>query len=196
VKFNKSIPTQGPLADVGTKEIKSLFPADDDYFEFYDDTDAASCLKALKDLDAYIAAEGPFDAVIAFSSAASFISTYLLHKLDEDRRRYQIDPIFKCAVFISGVRPVDYAALQRGEIVWAVPSHEKLIQIPTANIWGSEDALFRDSSLELSKFCAKETTNVLVHSGEHEVPGSKSKEAITSSVNIIRRAIDMSLTSQ
>ena len=66
-----------------TIESQAYFPADGEYFAYFDDTSAASCSKALEYLETYIIAEGPFDGVLAFSQGASLASTLMIHNFKQ-----------------------------------------------------------------------------------------------------------------
>lgn len=100
----------------------------------------------------------------------------------------------KCAVFFSGGVPVAYDALLRGEIrAMELAAEGEIISIPTANIWGSQDALWPGRALALSEMCSSNVRTVYIHEGGHEVPGSKSKTAVTGVVHAIRKTIDHAL---
>lgn len=68
-----------------------------------------------------------------------------------------------------------------------------LILVPTAHIWGQNDALYPDFGPVLSRMCDRETRVVVVHGGSHEVPGSKDPNAVTSAVHAIRRTVERAL---
>jgi hypothetical protein len=157
-------------------------------------TSAASSLKAIDELDAYIAAEGPYDGVIAFSQPATLVITLMIRKFKEDPEGQRADPLFKCAVFFSpAMMPVDYKALQVGEFhTLNFATDGEIIDIPTAHIWGSGDQWAATGS-ELSRMCKANVRSVFIHDGGHEVPGPGSKVAVTSTVNVIRRAVDTAL---
>lgn len=153
-----------------------------------------SCRKALNDLDAYIATEGPFDAVLAFSQGAALAATLIVRKFNEDPRRQHVDPVFKCAVFLSGGVPCDPAALLHDEVrILDVGSDGEVIPVPTAHIWGLNDLPWPP---KLSELCVTQGRTVFIHDGGHEVPGSRSKEAVTGTVHAIRRTIDKALYKQ
>lgn len=101
---------------------------------------------------------------------------------------------FKCAVFFSGGVPVSYDALLRGELrAMGFGTEGEIISIPTANIWGSQDALWPGRALALSDMCSSNVRTVYIHDGGHEVPGSKSKAAVTEVVHAIRKTVDHAL---
>lgn len=100
---------------------------------------------------------------------------------------------FSCAVFFSGDVPVAYDALICGEIrEMELLTGWEIISIPTANIWGSQDALWPGRALALSEMCSSVRT-VYIHDGGHHVPGSKSMAAVTGVVHAIRKTIDLAL---
>lgn len=101
---------------------------------------------------------------------------------------------FSFAVFLSGDVPVAYDALLRGEIrEMELLTGWEIISIPTANIWGSQDALWPGRALALSEMCSSNVRTVYLHDGGHEVPGSKPMAALTGVVQAIRKTIDLAL---
>ena len=102
-------------------------------------------------------------------------------------------------MFIAGGVPVDPDLLiHRGELRQLSGSVDGcLISIPTANIYGRNDTLWPGSSEQLSELCDEKAKAVLVHDGGHEVPGSgTSKDALISTVKVIRRAVDKAMHAQ
>lgn len=175
-------------------EIRSFFSSEDEFFSYFDASSVASCRKALDDLDAYIAAEGPFDGVMAFSQGAALAATLIVRKFRQDSEGQRTNPVFKCALFISGGLPCDPYALMQDEL--RLLSHDvdrEPILVPTAHIWGAHDLSFPGSSAELSRLCWPQGRTEFIHEGGHEVPGFGSKEAVIGSVHAIRRAIDKAL---
>ena len=153
-----------------------------------------SCRKALDDLDAYITEEGPFDAVLAFSQGAALAATFIIRKFNQDPKQQHINSVFKCAIFISGGIPRDPAALLYDEMrSLDYPTDGEVIPVPTAHIWGSNDLL---SPSELSRLCKSQGRTTFIHGGGHEVPGSRSKDAVTGTVHAIRRTIDKTVYTQ
>jgi Serine hydrolase (FSH1) len=175
-------------------EIKNLFYSDASFFAYFDSTSAPSSLKAVNELDAYIAAEGPYDGVIAFSQPAALVTTLMIRKLKEDPEGHRADPLFKCAIFFSpAIMPVDYEALQVGEVrKLSFTADGEIIDIPTAHIWGCNDQ-WAATGNELSRMCKARVRSVFIHDGGHEMPGPGSKVAVTHTVNVIQRAIDTAL---
>lgn len=70
----------------------------------------------------------------------------------------------------------------------------EIISIPTAHVWGSQDTLWPGRALALSEICSSNMRTVYIHDGGHEVPGSKSKAAVTGTVHAIRKTIDQALS--
>lgn len=64
------------------------------------------------------------------------------------------------------------------------------IGIPTAHIWGSNDALYPTFGPVLSELCTRENQEVYIHDGGHEIPGPKDLEAVKAVVAAIRRTIE------
>ena len=148
-----------------------------------------SIRKALSDLKRYIAEDGPFDGVIAFSVGATLAATLIISELHKHRGPDTRAP-FKCAVFLSGGLPYDPAAVMRNEIQHLGTGGEEPIQIPTAHIWGSNDVLAKGTSVILSDLCNPHLKTVFVHDLGHDVPGARSHEAMNGAIRAIRRTID------
>ncbi|MCJ1262835.1 hypothetical protein MMC22_002705 [Lobaria immixta] len=188
---------EGAIAHPMDPGIKSLVSEHDEFFCYLDETSASSCITALDDLETYMAAEGPFDAVMAFSQGASLAATLMIQKLWQDPIQQHINPLFKCAVFFSGGIPGDPVAIRRNEPrLLDHATDGEVIQVPTAHIWGSKDPQHLSFGLPLSQLCKNETRMVFTHEGGHEVPGSSSKDAVTGSVNAIRRTVAKAVSAQ
>jgi hypothetical protein len=100
-------------------------------------------------------------------------------------------PMFKCAIFLSGVRPTNVclASDADGDIRWLDEALDGvLIDIPTAHIFAANDPAIPGESAKLSELCAADKRVVFIHDQGHEVP--KSKEAVLKAVHTIRRVID------
>ena len=151
-------------------------------------------MKAVEALDAYIAAEGPFDAIMGFSQGAYLAATLLALKVKQNPQKQLMDPIFKCAVFFSGDCPYDPVVL-RGEIL-DLDMEGETITIPTTHVWGHNDKVWPGRALKLSKMCKKKGRTVYIHDGGHDIPGSKSKAAVIGIVHAIRRTVDSALCTQ
>ncbi|MCJ1293425.1 hypothetical protein MMC34_004980 [Xylographa carneopallida] len=180
-------------------EIQSLFSPNDEFFGYFDPGRPSTCQTALAQLERYVAYSGPFDGVLAFSQGAALASTLIVHLSQLDPAGQTLAPVFKVAVFIAGGVPVDPDLLiHRGELRQLSGSVDGcLISIPTANIYGRNDTLWPGSSEQLSELCDEKAKAVLVHDGGHEVPGSgTSKDALISTVKVIRRAVDKAMHAQ
>lgn len=145
--------------------------------------------KALLDLERYVTEEGPFDGVLAFSSGAALAATLIIKKFREHQGPNP-NPPFKCAIFLSGGIPFDPEAILQGEIRNIGATDGELIKIPTAHIWGSNDELYKSTSVILSESCNHDLKTVFVHDLGHDVPGARSHDAMNGAVRAIRRTID------
>ena len=142
----------------------------------------------------YITKEGPFDGVMAFSLGAALVATLMIRNSQQDLTQPRVAPLFKCAIFLSGGIPFDNAALLQGKVQTLDAGEGEIIQIPTAHIWGSNDVLSPGTSSVLSMMCSAQLRTILIHDGGHEVPGARSKDAVTAAVHVIRRSIDRALS--
>lgn len=163
-------------------EIESLVSPGEEYFDYFEEDSAASLLKALNDLDNYVEIQGPFDGVIGFSLGAMLAATLLI------RRARILAPVpFKLAIFFSGCPPSDPDGLVEGQFR-AIHAGE-LIKIPTAHVWGSVERGEADWPPALRDTCARELREEFVHDGGHEVPGSRDRASVMSTVQAIRRTV-------
>lgn len=153
------------------------------------------CLHTIDALEAYIAAEGPFDAVMGFSQGALLAATLLARKVKQAPHQQLIDPVFKCAVFFSGGHPYDSTTNSRGEFLDMEMEGEK-ISIPTTHVWGSNDQIWPGRAIKLSEICKEKGRTIYIHDGGHDIPGPKSKAAVTNIVHSIRRTVDSALFAQ
>ncbi|KAA8564178.1 hypothetical protein EYC84_011125 [Monilinia fructicola] len=177
--------------------LEVLVPTDMQTFDWADKESAESCARALKDLDAYVSENGPFDGVLAFSSGAALAATLIIHKQQQNPKQERLSPTFKFAVFFSGGTPGDPAALlQRGEIRYLQSNSRHTIHIPTAHIWGANDNLYPSFGPILRDLCDSELREEFVHEGAHEIPGSADKKGVASATRIIKRTIERALSRQ
>ncbi|KAL9618084.1 MAG: hypothetical protein Q9160_007154 [Pyrenula sp. 1 TL-2023] len=182
---------EGVISAPINPEARDYFPADDAYFQYFSEDDPAGCLKAVHDLDNFIAAEGPFDGVIAFSQGAAVASTLMLDRLRRDRARELVDPVFKCAIFIGAAIPCDPAELAEQGIIRPLSSEAdgEVIEIPTTHIWGQQE--WSPLPPRMAMLCRGEQRNVYTHEGGHVIPGTQMGDALTECVRVMKRAISM-----
>ncbi|KAF2650361.1 DUF341 domain protein [Lophiostoma macrostomum CBS 122681] len=158
-------------------EIKSLYPSSDAYFTYFL-PDSTSILRAIEQLDQYIAEEGPFDGAIGFSQGAGLLSTYLI-KLSQESPQAPLP--LKCAVFFSAASIFSLRELAEGRVKLLDPQIEgqvPLLSLPTAHIWGQKDEKFDKESKLLSLLCDKRLRHIFVHGEGHEIPSSRAGEAV------------------
>lgn len=149
---------------------------------------------ALAQLAGYIALEGPYDGVLAYSHGASLAATYIV----QQAQLHPTSPLpFKCAIFLSGGIPADPSALDRNELRLLNPMRDgKPLMLPTAHVWGANDTLYPGTSAVLSELCDEGMKCVFVHDEGHTLPNGKVKEAVLSAARVIRRTVDKALTMQ
>ena len=164
--------------------IESISSPHDKYFAYYDVGSEASMQTAQRDLASYVAAEGPFDGVLAFSQGSALVARFLQgqgqgqgSQLHGHHRASPLPP-FKCAIFLSG-HPPDHDTTDGSAS----------IMIPTVHIWGTNDELDPKQPEKLSNLCKSDCRSVFVHEGGHEVPNSRHADALTHAVRVIRRAL-------
>ena len=96
---------------------------------------------------------------------------------------------FKLAVFLSAGMALDGAALEYGE-VRMFNRTDLRIGIPTAHVWGENDASAPGQGKLLSELCEPGKRATAVHMGGHSVPGVKDKRDLDAAVKAIKRAIE------
>jgi hypothetical protein len=164
-------------------------PSEQEAFAYFDENSVKSALKACNDFNTFLETDGPYDGVIAFSQAVPLVSSWMVQQV---RQGNPIEATFKCAVFFSaGAVPYDIDALRKGSNVLVTEKESgAIIDIPTAHVWGEADWA-ADTAMEFTKLCKSDTRSFFVHKGGHEIPGSRAEDAVTRSVNIIRRAVQL-----
>lgn len=149
---------------------------------------------ALAQLATYIALEGPYDGVLAYSHGAAFAATYIIQQA---QLHPTLPPPFKCALFLSGGIPLDPLPLDRDEIRRLEPETDgKPLKLPTAHIWGSNDKLYPDTSSVLSKLCDDGMKFVFTHEEGHDIPNARAEGALLGAAQVIRRTVDRVLTAR
>ncbi|KAI1179864.1 serine hydrolase FSH [Nemania sp. FL0916] len=171
-------------------DLKGIFSENDQYFQYFDVDDAPSCRKAASDLEHFIAAEGPFDGVLAFSQGAALAATLMAQRWQRDPVAEAADPIFKCAIFFGAGLPCDPASLQ-GEHPQGLSAklHGEVIHVPTTHVWGQKDP--SPYPPMLADLCKSELRQVYIHEGGHGIPGLQNGEALRESVRVIQRSISL-----
>ncbi|KAI9927188.1 hypothetical protein MW887_003572 [Aspergillus wentii] len=173
-------------------EIKDFVSEGDQGFSYFDPNSTDASLRAVSDLQRLIVEDGPYDGILAFSQGMMLASTLLVH-LQRQKAAGEIAAFpFKCAVFFSPrLGPLDYKELEAGKFVEvdgdAIP---EFLSIPTTLIWGSADPC-APKAVDMQKMFQADLLSTYVHGGGHEVPGVGDKEAVTQTVNRIRRTVDI-----
>lgn len=173
--------------------IENLATSEELCFAYYEPWCIESFDKAVADLERYLATDGPFDGIIAFSQGASLATAILV-----DESRLQRSGL-RCGIFFCGRLPfvdvdVDVEAptgSSRYRHATAVPpgGTDLRIDIPTAHIWGAEDSIEPGQGLALNELCHSGRRYGHIHRGGHEVPGAKDKDDLVESANAIRRML-------
>lgn len=141
--------------------IAALFPKDQ-YYAYYDPTDATSILQAVDDLSAYVSAEGPFDGVMGFSQGAALAAMLLVR--DPSRMP------FSFAIFLCAGLPFCEKSLRKGVLRHPDPKVDReLIGVPTAHIVGARDDAL-EASLGLRDLCYERLRGIFDHGAGHELP--------------------------
>ncbi|CAH0022094.1 unnamed protein product [Clonostachys rhizophaga] len=179
---------QGVLKTSIHSEIQDFFPQREEYFEYFDLNDVSSCQEAVRNLEDFIATEGPFDGVIGFSQGAALAAAVMAQRQRKQPLEEAANPVFKCAIFISAAVVFDPISLGEGflrALSWDVDG--EVVHVPTTHIWGQKDP--SPFPPILAKLCNTTTRQVYIHDGGHGIPGSHMGEALGECVRVIRRSI-------
>lgn len=178
-------------ADNHQLDVEALSTPGSSCYAFYNPEDLSSLRNSINQLNEYVLAEGPFDAVMGFSGGAVLAAMYLMEQqLRQDRGDVKAELPFKCGIFLASASCRSEASVL-GTDVQEVD--KGLIRIPTVHIWGSNDMVAPTGGEDLSKMCDPAQRTTLVHDGRHEVPR---KNHLTESVHVIRRALHLIETRQ
>ena len=146
----------------------------------------------MTDLEQYCIFEGPFDFITGSSLSASLAASLLIRKAQENPEQ---EPLFKGAVFFSGITPFDYKALSKHEIQLLDPARDGvLLTLPTANIWRANDERHAAHSSILSQLCSPETNINVVHEAAGMIPGAGAEEYLVEAAHAFRRTVDRAIT--
>ncbi|KAL9049435.1 MAG: hypothetical protein Q9162_007221 [Coniocarpon cinnabarinum] len=161
----------GPMTWPTQPGIEEAFGEQECCYTYWDPSNAASIEAAVDYLEEFMNSDGPFDGVLAFSQGAALAATLLAKNVKASNGKYLKHPLFKCAIFLSAMRPVDYSALASGEIRMLSRAQDGVIYtIPTSNIWGAKDSQYPGVPEQVSDLCLAEQSTTFVHSKGHEVP--------------------------
>ena len=167
--------------------IEDVFGPQEECYACFDPDSVTSIQTALRDLKDYMTADGPFDGVMAFSQGAALAALLLIE--EAATRPTRQPPIFKCAIFLSGIVPCDHEELAQGRIRWLDPAYDaEVITVPTTHIWGSNDREYPGISEGLSKLCKADRRREVVHKGGHEIPGTRD-ESLVDMVQAIKETL-------
>ncbi|KAI1253865.1 hypothetical protein MGN70_004260 [Eutypa lata] len=186
---------EGTLPAEMDPDLREVFSPVDEFFAYADFKDIPSCVAALDNLKSYLEAEGPFDAVLAFSQGASLVVSYIAQTMKRNPVAENLSPTFKCAILFAPVAALEPELLRQTTVRTLDPSVDgEVINIPTAHIWGCNDTL--TDAVTISSLCASDTKEVYVHSGGHEIPGSRMNNDVKNIVRVIRRVVSMATYKQ
>jgi hypothetical protein len=154
---------------------------------------ALSCIEAMKRLEEYITAEGPYDGIMGFSQGANLALSWMINKQREAKGGVLQQFPFKFGVFFSNPWGVyEASALESGHLVYLEEGTiEGLLDLPTAHIWGSADK-DHELALMISKACVGGKRSVFVHDRGHEIPSKTN--AVISMAKTINQAIVRALS--
>ncbi|KAK8850861.1 DUF341 domain protein [Apiospora arundinis] len=163
--------------------VESLAGTEDRrFYAYYNPADTTTIPRALSQLDEYVRAEGPFDAILGFSAGAVLAAMYLVDQQRRQKADEGAPPAlpFKCAVLLS-------PGSSSTELAWlGFDAQKDTIRIPTAHVWGSADDVAPTGGQDLAETCDASRRQIAIHGGGHELP---SQSDLTKAVHIIRKTI-------
>jgi hypothetical protein len=176
------------MEELTRKELKEFIRSEEETFAYCIPTKPETCISAVNDLERYLDAEGPYDGVIGFSLGATFVLSWMIKKVREQKDDRSVKLPFKVGIFFSNAgRLLEYNDATGQCVVPYDPiAVEGLLDIPTAHIWGFADPDSENAQMA-SQACNEEFRSVFVHEKGHEVP--MSAENIISTAKVINRAI-------
>lgn len=142
----------------------------------------------MEQLAEYVATNGPFDGVIGFSQGAVLAATLIIAT---EKKLIMMENPFRCAIFLCGGLPFDFAALQNGEVKLLDPNENAtLMHLPTTNAWASNDLDYPGMGPPLSKLCSEANTHEIIHDAGHGVPaeGEEFARLVSAVVATIEKA--------
>ncbi|KAA8571253.1 hypothetical protein EYC84_000583 [Monilinia fructicola] len=166
--------------------MQGIFPVGE-YWAFTDPYNPETIIPFLAELEEYIEAEGPFDALFGFSYGAALAGTFLM---DQQRKNpMKLSFSFKCAIFICSLAPFKVV----GDRVQQMSGHTdgESLSIPTAHIFGSKDDECYEGSLELMKLCNAKVREAFDHGGAHEIP--RGGKVTSDMASVITKTIEKAL---
>ena len=121
---------------------------------------------------------------------ASSLIVNLLQKLKEEEQ----SP-FKGAIFFNGTAPLDLAASNNGEIRYLESTvNQKLVTIPTANIWGLRDKLHNETARQLNAFFSQDSSLNLAHNSHTAIPGAADENDLVAAAQVVRQTVIKAIT--
>ncbi|PYI08360.1 hypothetical protein BO78DRAFT_310716 [Aspergillus sclerotiicarbonarius CBS 121057] len=180
--------------------LAPYFPDEEEGYAFFDPSKPKTLTTALDNLEAFIASEGPFDAILAFSHGAQLAATLLV-----ERGRQAQSPVrsIRCAIFLSGGIPYYSAGVgaNSGVLppmakVGGEEDEEAVLHLPTTHVWGQNETRYPGTSEVLSRLCKQEWRAVFIHAGGHEIPGFKSHACLAGAVGAIKQTMHLAVSVQ
>ncbi|KAI5867649.1 serine hydrolase-domain-containing protein [Durotheca rogersii] len=159
-----------------SEDVASLASPDQDFYAFYHPVTYGGLRQAIDHLDAFVTAEGPYDAVMGFSAGSVLAALYLLETQQKGTGMRAMP--FRYGLFFSSAKSKE-AMSSLG-----IDPNSEAIQIPTIHIWGDKDEMEPTGGKDLSQICLASRRTILVHEGGHEFPRDMS---LTKAVHAIRR---------
>ncbi|KAL4860668.1 hypothetical protein BDV12DRAFT_91895 [Aspergillus spectabilis] len=176
-------------------ELKGIVPPP--YFNHYprDKPPGRDLQTAIEYTYRIIARDGPFDAVMGFSQGAALAFSLLQHharsKGSSADSESEPEPLFKVAVFICAGAPYELSGEKMVSSPGDSETEEKgkgyLVNIPTAHIVGSQDALYAQG-MKLYRLCDPGKAEVYDHGGRHMIPFDGERN--DAMVGVIERVIE------
>lgn len=157
---------EGLIVAPKAKGVDSLAAVDEDFYAYFHPLQPETLEVALQNLRDYLAEEGPFDGVVAFSQGSALAASYMLQNQADTSV-----PLWSFAVLFSG-EPGQFVDDRRKE-----GRTDGIITIPTLHVCGATDTTNPIQNALLDQQCCSTTKLNFVHQGAHEIPSSSNDVA-------------------
>lgn len=182
---------EGTIPVAMDKELEGYFPSNDQYFAFFDPNDPQSVSRAMDNLSIYVHENGPFPIIGCSSIATSLGASLILRHAQENPEQ---PALFDGAIFFNGYSPLSLAIAGNSELSFLDPqNHSAFINIPTANIWGTNDERHAVAAEALNRLCTAEMNEKFVHNNGSVIPGAAVEEDMIKAAQAIRRTVSRAI---
>lgn len=137
----------------------------------YHDGSAQSALEAVRNLAEFSRDNGPYAAVLGFSSGAALAATLLIGEVGDKGVKKERQSAFPSAIFLCGTQPYDWRELKAGRVRFLDEQDaSEVISLPTVHAWGRNDNEYAAQGVKLAQMSSPASRTEVVHNAGHRVP--------------------------